>query len=479
MTANQFRQALRVYLTRDTLWIVFVLWLLPQVAPLILLGILPELGPDWIIRIFIAPMFACDMYFGMLIGRTLSLHFGYPQTRLLPDFATAHVAAIGAIVAAAVLIRILIASRWAGIATSFALGALAMLGITAGVSALWPAKSTGRTLLGLFPSGVAMFLFISSLVLCRKDFVGLTTDYPILFLVYGGVGLLFLATLPRRIQIALEHAPERSGQEFSPGELTSARTTRLRQKQEGEAMRNAPIFGWLRDGQFDFVFRGRDLRSPWGRLLLRQLISGFAGVTAIPVLGIPALLFSFMFFILSHTNTPSEVLAPYCVFMQSFMTLIAMSIVLNTYERAWPCLAMESLRPLDRRELIRDLFRSCACDLGVAAAVHCAIVATCWKLWLPDAPPSLLLPWLALTIATYVVGYGALSWLASFGNLWVMLLGVFTMTGLSSLCIYTSLFGDPACRSPLLLAPVLAGAMVAAVFLYRTAFRRWCHVDLG
>lgn len=471
MRGEPFRQALRTYLTRDGFWIVFVLWLLPQVAPLILLSILPELGPEWIIRIT-GTMFACDVFCGMLIGTTLVLHFGYPQTRLLPRFATTHVAAIGAIVAAAVLIRILVAFSWAGIATSLALGGLGVFGITAGVSALG-----GMERRGIFFLGGAAFSFILPVGLYRGNFIRLPVDYPVLFLVYGGVGLFFLATLPRRIRIALEDTPLRTGQDVSPGDLTSARAARLRQQQEAESVQNEPIIRRMRDAQFDFVFRDRGLRSPWGRLLLRQLTSGFAGVLAIPLLCVTALLFSLLVFLGRQDTAPSELLKA-SVSLLSFITLFAMFVGWNTWESAWPRLAMESLRPLGRRELIGDLLRSCACDLGIAGVVHCAIIV-CWKMWLPDTPPGLLLPWIVLTIATYVVAYSVLSWLASFRRSWIIVPGAFALWPLSTQCIYNSLLGDPVYRSPLFLVLVVVGTAVAAVLMYRTAFRRWCHVDLA
>ena len=169
------------------------------------------------------------------------------------------------------------------------------------------------------------------------------------------------------------------------------------------------------------------------------------------------------------------------VFLLSFLPLQMVLVMLGAlWLGRWPYLARESLWPLGRRDFVRDLARSMACDMAPAAGVHCAMIVVWLKLICPQGPlTGFVLPWLALTMAQYVVVYCLMFWLVSFRRLWVVILEMLGVSVLSMALVIAGLFfADEGFWSPVNVTAAIIVTALAVTLLYRLAFRRWCHVDL-
>ena len=375
-------------------------------------------------------------------GGALNAQFAHPRARMLPGFAAAHLLVAGAIVVAAIAVQSVCASAWATPGIQPATVGPGLVAVAAGA---WMACSLNAAkVFSLLGISLCVSLFLSRPL---GEIARAISDNRVVAAGLGCVGLAALAALGARLA-GLHGA---------------------------DAVRQAPILARWRDYQFRLFFGERTTRRR-GPLLLRQLAGGFSALTV-------TLIVAPMLFVvpLWQTATGVELHRGDYIF---WLSLLPMLIVLGGFLCVlWstvPLLATESLRPTGRREFIRNLFRSSACDLAAPAMAHCAVATVYWTLMPPQRSPFGLLPaWLILTAATYAFSYGTLLWLASFRRLFVVMLGSWVICGLSALFIHTVMFVESDLRSPLSLTLVVVGAGVAAVVMYGVAFRRWCRVDLG
>ena len=185
----------------------------------------------------------------------------------------------------------------------------------------------------------------------------------------GAWGLLAMAAFGVRLRTSREDMRECPEELALDLDLTSRTDEHRRRRREAQVIARSRRTGWLRDVQFRLVLRRNAGTPPWRRLLLRQVASGFSCVSAM------AMVFSYILFVLlfgfwrgSSTGGDNGFVL---IFGPLLMTLIMQAV---SWDQYWPNLARESLRPVGRRDFIRDLARSMAFDMAGAAAAHCALL---------------------------------------------------------------------------------------------------------
>jgi hypothetical protein len=155
-------------------------------------------------------------------------------------------------------------------------------------------------------------------------------------------------------------------------------------------------------------------------------------------------------------------------------------------------LAVESLRPVSRRQLVREMMTAFAWDCAPLACFYAAIVAALTYL----AVPQNWTPVWTISLAVYLAAHGALacgviSWLNTIRRGWMTALAVivigctFLFAGAGSAMLFLPTLGIkqlpddlPNLSHWLLLGIGLVWGLVAsAVIAY--AFRRWMKVELG
>ena len=464
MTANQLRQILCTYTTFCRPWMAVLLWLLIHVM---LWG--PRLWSSEplseLLLVIMWVTLTASVALGMVMGWMLKLQFANPRARLLPGFRAAHLVVAGAIVGAAIAIQAVLVPPRGGAVEPLALLSLSLLAI---VAAAWIAY-----LMSLV--GFCLFIILYSACVCAPQYItGLIqalNDSPIVCLGIACVGLAAIAALGVRLWTLSEEKPECSRQMPARWDFTSRAGNRSRRRFEARAVARA--HPWLGDLLCRLVLRSSGATGPLRRLLFRQLAGGFSSLSV--MIGV----FVVMLIVLwLQSWSPQEIVEPGEVFFLPFFPVqLVMSMVGGMWLRRWPYLAGESLWPLGRRDFVRDLARSLACDMAPAAGAHCAIIIVWLQLCSPPGPLGEPLPWLALTMAQYAVAYCLMFWLVSFRRLWVVL-GTLAVSSISSALVIAALFADERFWSPVSLTlAIIVTASTAAVF-YRLAFRRWCHVDL-
>ncbi len=470
MTYNQLCQVLRAYATHSNNQLTAFLWLWMHVCMfgMELLG--HEPGKQQLEPMIIAILLVSNLMMGRMLSGMLTLQFATPQARLAPGYAEPHLVVAGGIAGAAIAIEVALLSPWTGSGGLLAQVSLSVLAIGGGV---WIAYS--RSALGSF-LGFAVFLAPAFAPTYAEAVMEALTDRPLLSLGIGCVGLSAMAALAVRLWTFREETPEYPRQMAVDRDLTSRADDCSRQRREAEAIARSWTRGWLRDVQFRLVLRGTTAASPWRRLLLRQLAQGFSS------LSMTVTVFAFFFFMLLFQSWSGISGDGVNVFFLSFLPLL-MTLVMQvvSWDRCWPHLARESLRPVGRKDFIGDLARSMAFDMTGAAAAHCALLVVWLKFLSPQgAPHGLLLPWLALTMAQYVVAYCLMLWLLTFRSFWGLTLGFAAACGIPTTLVIKALsFTEHNLWSPLGLATATIATALGSALLYQTAFRRWCRVELG
>ncbi len=155
-------------------------------------------------------------------------------------------------------------------------------------------------------------------------------------------------------------------------------------------------------------------------------------------------------------------------------------------------LAVESLRPVSRRQLVREMMTAFAWDCAPLACFYVAVVAALTYL----ADPQNWTPVWSVSLAVYLVAHGALafgaiSWLNTIRRGWVTALAVivigcaFLFAGAGSAMLFWPPLGIKPLPSDLpnlshwllLGIGLIWGLVAVAVIAY--AFRRWMRMELG
>jgi hypothetical protein len=209
------------------------------------------------------------------------------------------------------------------------------------------------------------------------------------------------------------------------------------------------------------------------RLLLRQLAGGFSSLHVMPVL------FTTMLVVVWFQSWSQESVDAGGVFVLSVVPMqMTLGMVGGFWLRWWPYLAHESLRPLGRRDFVRGLAISRACDTAAAAGMHCAMPVVLLGFFSPQGPHGLLLRRVVLTMAQYVAGYCVMYWLVSFRRFWVLVLGISGASFVSAALVTAALFTNGGFWPPGSLALAILATALAVAWFYRLTFRRWCRIDL-
>ncbi len=457
MTANQLCQALRPYTCHWVFWAAIILWLVHY-------GLLPWASQrDF--QYFVWMSLMASTALGTGIGAMLKLQFANPRARLVPNFRTAHLVATGGLVGALLAIEVALGPVWCGVAPRLALLSVALLAMVAGA---WFAYSMIS----------ALWLLVAPLILvpafAPQILVGATQaliSNPLISLGIIAIGVVGMAALGARLWILSEESQAYSWQ-MPSGDIMPRLGDRNLLKLEARVITRSRYLTWRLDQQFGLIVRGRRSMGWLRRLLFRQLAGGYSILPIIPTLLI-------VFWLQSDLEPPFD---PGQLFFVAFFPLQLVLLMVGSVwrSRCWPLLAAESLRPLRRREFVRDQAHSLACDLTQSAATHCLLIFVYVRFIFSQDPSSeLLLPWIVLTIVQYIVVYCLMLWLVSYRGLWSLIFGVSGISGLSSAVVIAALFAEPGFWSPLNLAVTTIATTLAAVLLYRMAFRRWCHVDLA
>jgi len=289
------------------------------------------------------------------------------------------------------------------------------------------------------------------------------------------VGLAAMAALAARLWTRSEEMPEYSCLVPAQWDLSSQAGNRSRRRLEAQAIARLGTRDLWRDVQFRLLLRSNKPMGPWRRLLLRQLAGGFVGLPLM-VIAFAGMLSLFV----SQSWLRKPVDADSVFILSFFPQVVVLGMLGGVWQHRWPLRAPELLRPLGRRDFVRDLARSMACDIAWPAAVHCAMIFIWLKLVRPEvAPPGLLLPWLALTVAQYLVAYCLLFRLVSFRYPLVQFLGISMASVVSATLVTAALFfAAEGFWSPVNVAAAIIATGSVVALLYRLAFRRWCRLDL-
>ncbi len=470
MTVNQLRQVARTYTTQWSCWVTAFFWLLMHGM---LLG---SVARRWTevpvaeqLRDIMGPPLMASLWLGLMIGMMLKLQFANPRARLLPGFGAAHFFVAAAIVSVATAIEAFLVPVWAGTAALLAVLSVTFLAIVGTVWIAYLMRPIGFYLL------IVLILVHSFARQYVTGLIQVLIDDPTVSLGIACVGLAALAALGVRLWMLCEEMPEYSRQSSVRWDFTSRAGSRRLRRLEAQAITRGGLQAWVLDTPFGLVLRGNSAAGTWRRLLFRQLAGGFSSLSAmISVFAVVAC----VLWIQSWSQPATE--AGEVVFLSFMPVQLVLSMVGGMWLRCWPFLARESLWPVGRRDFVRDLARSLACDLAPAAAVHCAMIVVCLELFSPQgALPGHHLRWIGLTAAQYAVAYCLLFWLISTRRFWVLLVGTLSISILSSALVIAGLFAARAFWSPVIVAAAFVVIALGVGLLYRVAFRRWCYVDLG
>ena len=198
---------------------------------------------------------------------------------------------------------------------------------------------------------------------------------PLLSLGIIAVGLTALAALGARLWVLSEESPEYSWQ-IPCGNITARPANRDQRKLESQMVTRSRSMMRRLDFQFDLVVRAGKPMGRLRRLLFRQLVNGFSGLSMIPGIFVVMLI---VFWLQSRSKYPIE--SGEIFFLAFFPQAMVLGMVSGVWLRRWPHLASESLWPLERRDLVRDLARSLAWDMAPAAVVHCVAIIASTKLF--------------------------------------------------------------------------------------------------
>ena len=249
------------------------------------------------------------------------------------------------IIAAAIGSQTALAPGWAGIGGQAAVISVAFLAIVTTAWAFYSMNALGSMLL---------VVLVCSLPYTHRyvaRLLQILIDHPIVSAGLGCIGLAALVALAVRLWTLSEEKPEYSRRLPFRWDFSSGAAARVWQRREAEAIQRTPKQSWLLDLQFGFLLRkGRGEPALGVASLLRQLGGGFSALNGV-VIVFPTMLLLVVIHVWAR-KPGEEVNFILLTFMPMQMVLGMLG---GMWLRRWPLLARESLRPLARREFVRDM----------------------------------------------------------------------------------------------------------------------------
>ena len=272
-----------------------------------------------------------NMLLGIALGASLKSQFTHWRSWLLPGFAAPHLAIAGWIIALAVAIQVVLTPGWLGIGESLALVGLAFFTIA---STLWVFVRSSPIVALAYP--VFLIVLCVSVLEHSGEQRLIFVDSPVPATALACLGFAALRSSLRRLSTISKDVLTQMRADVNSA-YSEQGTASQASQQQAKRIYNAPVTGWLRDVQFQFVFRERKTRGSWRRLLLRQFSGGFPGVTAILGLCVCVPAGSFMLSTFSRDETRPKVIGWQCVFFLSFIPMLMVTV--RRSERMVRCLA--------------------------------------------------------------------------------------------------------------------------------------------
>ena len=467
MLGRQVQQALRVYTTHGTFWLWVFVWFLWHVLLLLAYFLTSEAQ----IVVLIVPMSAM---LGFEIGQTLAAQFANPRARLLPEFARAHLIAAGGLVTAAVG-AVLLSACLLRVPVLGALG----LSIVAFGLAILVAVNKGPMNYGAWVVLGTMLLL--PWVFGLPWFHVLFTD-PGFHAALGGIGLVAMVGAASWLVSLCEDSPGYSA--ISSGLDWDADQDQATDQQRRQQAREAAVFSeraTLRDALLSMAFRWMPGPGRWRRIMLRQVAQ------PTPILTLLLIQAVFLLLILWRGSGGGSL----DIIDHFHNSAMPFGVAIIVAWRPWPIrldhLAWESLLPLARKDLVRELAFTNRLEASAAAAGHCVLIAASAALAADrEMPFGFMSAWLALIAVQYMVGYHLMFWLNSFGPscLVVIVMGIACLalpgaiTALLTGVTIATLNNAAAVYWHAGTAAGLMLAILASIGLHRLAVRRWCQIDL-
>ena len=474
---KQLYQVLRSYFLQWHSWVITAIWLLLIFFWSWLCRLRPNLGVSGRLADCMAVPIIANVVLSIIIGHKLRSQFCNPRARLLPGFAKPHLVAAGTILSAAIILETALFPYLGNISAQLAVVNLIFLAM---IISVWFCY-----MMGLF--GIWLLVFIqfeigSSSGKFVTEFIQTVGDSLFLSVSLTCISLALTAAFIIRLCRISEETPEFSRVPFDwNSNISLHNANQRRRKRAAHVFADTRYQVRLLDRLFSLAFRKPTALSPWRHLVLRQVATGFHGLTWIPVqAGIVICLFWFSSW---SGNTHDEKMA---VFWSLFMPFfIAMSLWSGIWRSRWPYLSQELLLPMGRKGFIRNMTRSSAIDMAALFVGHGLGYLLTLALFHAPKPLVEILPyWFVLAAVQYALGYCLMLWLASFRDYWVYLIGTSIIAVLLaildamavSVVSGTMISWEPADKWLILLL-TFAIAMVMTIF-YRSAFRRWCQIEL-
>ena len=471
---SQLYQVLHTYFVRWYSRVIAADWLFATLFFLWFMRFRPNLPISERLRYIMMILLAANSLLGMALEMKLKSQFFNPRARLLPGFAMAHLMAAGAIAVTAMTLEAAVLLGWGGFGSQLALLSLIFLSTIVGVWAFYRMDMlafwlviTIEVVLGYLPGEYI------------AGFVQTLGDHPLLSLLLLCIGLAATVAFGMRLWRVSEETLDYS--RMSVIDLSENMSfhdlKRHLRKVEAQVIAKGRRGEWLLDALFRFIFRKPASLTTWRRLVLYQLATRFSG------------LFLWIHFQMGMTiycfwiqTWFGERLDEEAIFPIMFMPfLMAMGIMGGMWRNRLPYLARELLLPVGRKDFIRNVFRSGACDVAGAIVGQCVGILIGTWLFHPQGSLDELLPlWLVLTVIQYVVGYCAMLWLVSFRSFVILALGASSIVGLLvGLGCVALLIAGRGFWTPIIILPAVLTIVLTIVIFYRMAFRRWCQIDLS
>lgn len=464
------KQVANTYFTRKVLWLFLLLFGLMSLSSFFLSNA-PAGDPSRDLMMML-PKLMFLMYFGFGLGVHLKQQFANPRARLLPGFCGAHLS-VAMLLFFAVVAWSALPACWSADVSVLGFSAIALhigaLGLWVGCSPrpVWiavvmltiglPTTAFGRGLVVEIAMGAEPILALSlisahvaSLVLLLNHLVGMNEDDPD----YSQVQSLGAFDMRAATQRNFQRNVSLNGNWMlsllsasAAGRLeraTSVPTTVSRQR--------VALFG---------------LGDNWPSSFLTNLV-------VLVSIELALLLMGGRDRIQSSANFRSALFVP---MMFSFATVWGQWI---PWMQRWPRLGYESLRPVSRHEWVWEngvaIAKSIAWNQAAVILIQVLIVACLLPKFVTD--PSL---WEALIWISgcQVLVFGVCAWLASYGSILGMCMGLGMVVG-PCICLLNAPWGMPlqfGWGIPLAVCWSLVVSLIG-VWISRMSFRRWCQMDL-
>jgi hypothetical protein len=458
---NQLRQVFRTYTTHWWFWGIFLYWLLEIIGE--------AFGPNHWHTVSLTPLII-TLILCVMVGIQLKRQFANPRARLLPNFAYAHL-----LTAALILVTPVVGCALA-LARASNASAIAAIGLIVPLVSiiLWCICFTWELFFPLF-----ILLFVGVLTV-PKDFAdaiytNLLNGNPIVF--FGGLclGIAALIALGFRLLALREDMPDYARQlPISTWDITPQAVKRDWRQLASRATDRSRSRGRLLDVLFKLVFRWSPTWQPMHRLLFHQLAGRFSGlIFGVSLIGWLSIIWGIL-----HCLRPNIPITTDNVFILWFFPFLFISASHGFMYQHLPYLARESLLPVDRKDFVRDIFRSSAFDTATIIMAFCASIIL-WLVFLNPNNPSTsqVLLLLAMIVVQCSAGHCLILWLVSFRRLWISLIGITAFWILSAGAASMAVFAGALSLGYLAMAAVVS--VIIVVTFYRLAFRRWCNIELG